>query len=249
MKLIDKIALVTGGGRGIGLAIARELAAQGADVAIAYLKEDDQAEAACELIRECGRRALKIRCDIRKEEDCGKAAEEVFQAFGKIDILVNNAGITREYSFVGMSSKEWQDVLDTNLTGTFNMSRAAAKFMVIQKSGKIINLSSVLAQKGGRGQANYIASKGGIESLTRALAVELAVKNITVNAVAPGVVETEMSREVLARNKEKIMEKILLKRLGSPEEVAKLVAFLSGPDSDYITGQVISIDGGFGIVY
>jgi 3-oxoacyl-[acyl-carrier protein] reductase len=249
MKLRDKVAIITGASRGIGSAIAIEMAKEGADICIIYKSQDILANEVLKEVKEFRKEGIKIKGDIRDPDEAEKMIEAIFNKFQRIDILVNNAGIVKDYCFAGMEFKEWKEVIDTNLTGTFNMSKFVSKYMILQKSGKIINISSVVAQKGGRGQINYIASKGGIEALTRAMAIELAPKDINVNAIAPGVFETDMSKDMIKKNREKILSKILLKRFGRTEEVAKLAVYLASDDADYITGEIININGGFGMVY
>jgi 3-oxoacyl-[acyl-carrier protein] reductase len=183
--------------------------------------------------------------DVRSFAEMETMTASVVAQFGRIDILVNNAGITRDELLLSMSDKDWRDVIETNLYGAFNSTKAVAQQMMFQKKGRIINISSVAGERGGRGQTNYAASKGGLNAFTRAAAIELAPKNITVNAVAPGVIETEMSQEVMRRAKETVMNHIPLKRLGTCDEVASLVVFLASDDAAYITGQIIRVDGGF----
>ena len=245
MKLKDKVALVTGASRGLGKTIALQLAADGAQVIVNYVASADKAEEVVAAIQSEGGKALAMKADVSNLEEVEKMVDTVYEQFGRIDILVNNAGVTRDELLISMEREDWDKVIATNLGGLFNCTKAAAKYMMMQKSGRIINMSSVAGERGGRGQSNYAASKGAVNAFTRSVAMELARKKVTVNAVAPGVVETEMSSEVIRRAQDIILNSVALKRLGQPEEIAKVVAFLASDDSSYITGEVIRVDGGF----
>ena len=245
MKLKEKIALVTGGSRGLGKAIALQLAKDGAQVVVNYATSTDKAEEVVAAIKAEGGKALAMKADVSHLEEVEKMVDTIYEQFGRIDILVNNAGVTRDELLISMEREDWDKVIATNLGGIFNCSKSVAKYMMMQKSGRIINMSSVAGERGGRGQSNYAASKGAVNAFTRSVAMELARKKVTVNAVAPGVVETEMSSEVIRRAQDIILNSVALKRLGQPEEIAKVVAFLASDDSSYITGEVIRVDGGF----
>ena len=243
--LSGKVAIVTGGSRGIGRAIVLLLAGEGVDVTFFYR---DNAAAAADVAAAGtagGGKVAMEQVDIRDSRACAAAVDRVAERCGRIDILVNNAGMIRDNQLAAMDDEDVRVVLDTNVGGVFNVVRAVAPHMIVQRGGKIINLSSVAGEKGGRGQTNYAASKGAINAFTRALAVELAPRKITVNAVAPGVIETEMSQEVRELAGDAVKARILLKRYGKPEEVAYAVWFLASRFADYVTGQIINIDGGF----
>ena len=241
--LAGAVAIVTGGSRGIGRAIVQVLAAAGMDVVFTYR---ENAPAAAEVTAADPEGKVTAQAaDVRDPAACAALAEQVHERTGRIDVLVNNAGVIRDNPLGALEPADVRAVIETNVEGTFNMTRAVIPFMISQRSGKIVNVSSVSGEKGGRGQTNYAASKGAINALTRALAVEVASRGITVNAVAPGVIETEMSRAVRELAGDQIKARILLRRYGRPEEVAHAVWFLSSRYADYITGQILHVDGGF----
>ena len=210
-----------------------------------YAKNAEKAQEVVAAIESSGGTALAMRADVSCLKEVEEMVDVIYEKFGKIDILVNNAGVNRDELLISMEQEDWDAVININLGGLFHCTKAVAKYMMIQKSGRIINISSVAGERGGRGQSNYAASKGGVNAFTRSVAMELAPKKITVNAIAPGVIETEMSSTVIRRAKDYILNAVALKRLGQPEEIAKVVAFLASDDSSYITGEVIRVDGGF----
>jgi 3-oxoacyl-[acyl-carrier protein] reductase len=246
LLLEGQVALVTGAGRagkGIGRAIALRLAAEGAKIAIADLVPE-AADAVAKEVADMGGEALAVYGSVSSPEDVEKMVQAAVDRFGKIDILINNAGITRDNLLVRMSEQEWDVVLDTNLKGVFNCTKAVAKLMMRERKGKIVNMASVMGIVGNAGQANYSASKGGVIALTKTTAKELGSRGINVNAVAPGFIQTVMTEEMPEDAKANIANGIPLKRLGTPEDVAEVVAFLCTQASSYITGQVIAVDGG-----
>jgi 3-oxoacyl-[acyl-carrier protein] reductase len=246
-SLLDKVAIVTGGTRGIGRAIVLALCEEGADCAFTYSSSRSAAETLAEEVRRMGRRPLPLQLDVRDYEGAVKLVERVKQEFGRLDILVNNAGITKDKSLMMMSKEDWSEVIDTNLTGTFNTTRACIITFLKQKSGNIVNISSVSGIHPLPGQANYAAAKAGVIGFTKSLAKEVAPYNIRVNAVAPGFVDTDMTSTFSEKTREKFLNMIPLSRFGTADEVAKTVLFLLGDESQYITGQALQLDGGLGI--
>ena len=238
-----KIALITGSARGIGKSIARLFAKQGAQVVIADILQEDIDATVQEFTSE-GLKAAGYQCNITSEEEVENMMKDVYQQFNSIDILINNAGITADTLLIRMKKIDWDKVINVNLTGTFICTQKATKYMMKQRHGKIVNISSVIGFIGNFGQANYAASKGGIIAFTKSVSKELASRNINVNAVAPGFIRTAMTDALPEEIQQKYLENISLKRFGTPEDVGKLVLFLSSEDADYITGQTIIIDGG-----
>lgn len=243
--LTGKVALVTGGSRGIGRAVVERLAADGMDVAFFYRGNAEAAQAVVAAVAAAGGRAEALQVDVRDAAAVAQAVERVVQARARIDLLVNNAGIVRDNLLAMLEDADITDVLATNVGGVFNVTRAVLPHMISKRSGKIINLGSVAGDKGGRGQSNYAASKGAIHAFTKAMAVELASRKITVNCVAPGVIDTEMSQAVRELAGDEVTRRILLRRYGSAEDVAHAVWFLASRYADYITGEVLHVDGGF----
>jgi len=244
MRLKDQVALVTGGSRGIGRAIVKAFAAEGAKVGFVYRGSKEAAENLAREVCQAGAVALAMQADVSSPTDAQAIVDRLTKDWGRIDILVNNAGIIRDDLFVRMEPEAWQAVLQTNLGGVFNYCRAVAYPMMKQRSGRIINVSSVAAEHVNPGQTNYAASKGAINSFTRALAAELASRNVTVNAIAPGFIETDMSEAVRNKAGELIKKMIPMRRLGQPEDVARVAVFLASPEAGYVTGQVLTVDGG-----
>lgn len=245
--LTGKIALVTGGARGIGKAIAMKLAQQGAAVIVNYSGSEEKARETVEEILKAGGQAESMQCDVSDFASCENLAKAVLEKYGRLDILVNNAGITRDGLIMRMSESDYDAVLDTNLKGAFNMIRHFSKAFLKQRSGRIINISSVSGVMGNAGQANYSASKAGLIGLTKSVARELASRGICVNAVAPGFIATDMTDKMPESAKEGMKGVIPMGRIGEPGEIAEVVAFLAGDQAGYITGQVICVDGGMAI--
>jgi 3-oxoacyl-[acyl-carrier protein] reductase len=242
--LKGQVALVTGASRGIGRAIALSLAEAGADVVVNYAGNEAAADEVVAVIESMGRKAFKIRANVAIMAEAEEMIKQSLEAFGKIDILVNNAGITRDNLIMRMKEEEFDDVIQTNLKGVFNCVKAITRPMMKQRYGRIINISSVVGVLGNPGQINYVAAKAGVIGLTKAAARELASRNITVNAVAPGFIETDMTDKLPEDMKAQMLGQIPLAKLGKPEEVAKVVRFLASGDSSYMTGQTIHVDGG-----
>lgn len=248
MLLENRVALVTGGSRGIGRAIAIELAKEGATVCINYQKSAEQAK---EVLSEVQKISKKNHClipfSVSSYTEAEKGIDHCAKESGSIDILVNNAGITRDNLLLRMKEEEWDEVIQTNLKGVFNCSKAAARWMLKKKWGRVINIASLSGESGNAGQCNYSASKAGVIGFTKSLALELASRNITVNAVSPGFIETEMTGHFSAELREQLIKEIPMRRFGTCEEVAHLIIFLTSERARYLTGQVISVNGGLGM--
>ena len=247
MSMEGKVALVTGGSRGIGRAICLELARQGAAVAVNYAGSEQAARETAEACRALGAQAEIFQADVSDPAACEALVKAVKDRFGKLDILVNNAGVTRDGLLLTAREEDFDRVLDTNLRGVYFCMKAAAKVMVRQRYGRIVSMSSVVGLRGNPGQTNYAASKAGVIGLTKAAAKELAGRNITVNAVAPGFIATDMTAAMPEKAKEAMLTAIPMARPGQPEEAARAVAFFAQPDSAYITGQILCVDGGMAV--
>lgn len=243
----NKIVLVTGAGRGIGASIAKRFASEGAEVIVNYSGNDEAAQKTVDEITATGGQAQKYKCSVNDSESVKVMLDEIIKKFGRIDILVNNAGITKDGLMLRMTDEDFDRVIDVNLKGTFNCTKYVSKYMLKQKSGKIINISSVVGLSGNAGQVNYSASKAGIIGITKSAAKELSSRGITVNAVAPGYVDTDMTKVLSDNIRNEILKNIPLQRMGNVEDISNCVAFLASEDASYITGQVISVDGGMHI--
>ncbi|MDD2702470.1 MAG: 3-oxoacyl-[acyl-carrier-protein] reductase [Candidatus Omnitrophica bacterium] len=247
MRFKDKVVLVTGGARGIGRAIALLFAQEGADAVIWDVNEQESGKT-CADIEALGRKSLAMQVDVTNYKEVEGSVNKILDKFAKVDILVNNAGITRDGLLLRMNEADWDAVLNVNLKGPFNCTKAVSKVMIKQRSGKIVNIASIIGIIGNAGQANYAASKGGIIAFTKTAARELAARNITVNAVAPGFIQTEMTAKLSEEIRNKMQAQIPLGKLGEPIDVAQACLFLASKDADYITGQTIVVDGGMVMV-
>ena len=247
MELKGKAALVTGGSRGIGRAVCLELARRGACVAVNYAGNAAASEETVESCKAMGVDAFSVQADVADAAACDAMVKEVLSRFGRLDILVNNAGITRDGLMPMLKDADWDAVLDANLKGAFHCMRAAYRPMMKQKYGRVVNLSSIVGLRGNAGQANYAASKAGLIGLTKSMAKELAGRNVTVNAVAPGFIDTDMTAALPEKARESMLASIPMGRLGQGEDVAKAVAFFAGDGAGYVTGQVLCVDGGMAV--
>ena len=244
MILAGKNALVTGASRGIGRAIALELAQHGANVAVNYAGSEEKAQSVVNDIEKLGRTSFKVQADVANESDVKTMVKQTIDTFGSLDILINNAGITSDNLLMRMKEEEFDQVINTNLKGVFLCMKAVTRSMMRQRSGKIVNVASIVGVSGNPGQANYVAAKAGVIGMTKSIAQELASRNIHVNAVAPGFISTDMTDALSDEQREQMLSMIPLARLGEPEDVAKVVRFLASDDASYLTGQTIHVDGG-----
>ncbi|MFH1836578.1 MAG: 3-oxoacyl-[acyl-carrier-protein] reductase [Candidatus Omnitrophota bacterium] len=244
MKLENKVSLITGAARGIGKEIAVLFAKEGSDLAICDVNEEALAETKKEITSSTGRKVITEKVDVTSVEEVNGFIKKILDNFNRLDILVNNAGITKDNLVLRMSESEWDAVINVNLKGAFNCIKAVSRPMMKARSGKIINMASIIGIMGNPGQANYAASKGGLIALTKTVAKEFGSRNININAIAPGFIQTDMTDKLTEDTKEKLLEHVPLGRMGSPEDVAKLALFLASEDSAYITGQVVKVDGG-----
>jgi 3-oxoacyl-[acyl-carrier protein] reductase len=245
--LTGKVALVTGGSRGIGASISRSLAAQGAAVAINYNKSQPQAEELRSSIESSGGEAIAIPGDVRVPEDCERLAQQTVDSFGRLDILVNNAGFNRDTLILRMSLDDWDQVMELNLRAVFLATKAVLRPMMKNRWGRIINIGSVSGLAGNAGQANYAAAKSGLIGFTRAVAREMGSRNITSNLIAPGLVITELTKDIRKEIVEGVKQRLLIDRMGTPEDVSSMVVYLASEEAGYVTGQVFSVDGGLGL--
>lgn len=244
MKLEGKVAIVTGASRGIGREIALELARQGANVVVNYAGNEAKANEVVDEINKLGKEAFAIQCDVSNADSVSEMVSAALEKFGQIDILVNNAGITKDNLLMRMKEQEWDDVININLKGVFLCTKAVTRQMMKQRSGRIINISSIVGVSGNPGQANYVAAKAGVIGLTKTTAKELASRGITVNAVAPGFITTDMTDQLPEEVKAEMLKQIPLARFGEPKDIANVVTFLASDDSKYMTGQTLHVDGG-----
>ena len=243
-NLSNKVAVVTGASRGIGRAIALHLAELGAKVVVNYSGNQAKAQEVVSEIEANGGAAIAVQANVADPDDVAKLMKQAIETYGSLDILVNNAGITRDNLLMRMKEEDWDAVMNTNLKGVFLCTKAVARQMMKQRAGRIINIASIVGVAGNAGQANYVAAKAGVIGLTKTAAKELAARNIYVNAVAPGFIDTEMTEELPEENKAQMLSQIPLAKLGKPEDVAKVVAFLASDDASYMTGQTLHVDGG-----
>ena len=243
MKLKGKVALITGAAQGIGKSIAEALAKEGADIVVSDINLELASQTAQE-IEKLGVKTMALKTNVADFCDVENGIAQAASQMGKIDILVNNAGITRDTLLMRMKKEDWDAVINVNLTGVFNCTKIVSSLMIKQRSGKIVNIASIVGEMGNAGQTNYSAAKAGVIGMTKTVARELATRGICVNAVAPGFIQTAMTDKLSEEVKSKMLENVPLKRMGTPEEVAKAVLFLAGPDSDYITGHVLNVNGG-----
>lgn len=244
MKLEGRVALVTGGSRGIGRGIVEAFAKEGAKVAFVYHSSAEAAEALAKELNDAGREVIALKCNVANKEEADAVVEQVVEKWERIDILVNNAGIIKDGLLATMEHDKWQAVIDTNLGSVYNFCNAVMRPMMSQRYGRIVNISSVSAEYGNQGQTNYAASKGGVQGLTRCLATEVGKRNITVNAIAPGFILTDMTEDIRNAAEGEIKKKIPVRRLGQPEDISSAAVFLASDDASYITGHVLTVDGG-----
>lgn len=244
MRLAGQVALVTGGSRGIGKAIVEAFAREGAKVAFVYNSSTEAADALVKELELDQREVWAIQADVKSKEAAEKVVTDILDKWERIDILVNNAGVIRDGLLATMTEEDWRTVIDTNLNSVFNFTQSVMRPMMSQRSGRIINMSSVASEMGNQGQTNYAASKGGINGFTKCLAAEVGRRNITVNAIAPGFIETDMTEAVRNAAEADIKKATSLRRLGTPEDIANAALFFAGPESSYVTGQVLEVDGG-----